>query len=144
MILPIAIHKDKNSAYGVTIPDVSGCYSWGDTIEEAISNAKEAIYSHFEIMIESGEEISLASSDIEALKHNSDYSEAFWAIVDIDPMAIDTTPERVNISIPKFVLRRIDQHTKKSHETRSGFLARAAMNELSLIQHHTNNPEHQD
>lgn len=31
MKYPIAIHKDKNSCYGVTIPDLPGCFSAGDT-----------------------------------------------------------------------------------------------------------------
>ena len=37
------IHKDKTSAYGVHFPDVPGCYSAGDTLEKALSNAREAL-----------------------------------------------------------------------------------------------------
>jgi predicted RNase H-like HicB family nuclease len=43
MKLLLAIHKDKASTYGVTIPDVPGCYSWGDTINDAIRNAGDAV-----------------------------------------------------------------------------------------------------
>jgi predicted RNase H-like HicB family nuclease len=43
MFYPAAIHKDPESAYGVTIPDLPGCFSTGDTIEEAIINGLEAI-----------------------------------------------------------------------------------------------------
>ena len=48
MQFPIAIHKDDGTSYGVTVPDVPGCHSFGDTIDEAIQNAKEAITSHLE------------------------------------------------------------------------------------------------
>ena len=41
MFIPAALHKDSHSAYGVTIPDLPGCFSYGDTIEEAISNTAE-------------------------------------------------------------------------------------------------------
>jgi len=48
MQYPIFIHKDKNSDYGVTIPDIPGCFSAGSTVEEAIKNAHEAIECHLE------------------------------------------------------------------------------------------------
>ena len=46
MKYPIVIHKDPNSDYGVTIPDLPGCFSAGSTIEEAISMAQEAAECH--------------------------------------------------------------------------------------------------
>lgn len=48
MQYPIFIYKDANSVYGVIVPDLPGCFSAGDTIEEAIENAKEAIECHLE------------------------------------------------------------------------------------------------
>lgn len=57
MKYPIAIHKDKNSCYGVTIPDLPGCFSAGYTLEEARKNAKEAAEFHIETLTESGEKI---------------------------------------------------------------------------------------
>jgi metal-responsive CopG/Arc/MetJ family transcriptional regulator len=44
-------------------------------------------------------------------------------LVDIDMTKLDTKPERINISMPKFVLSRIDDFIGARHETRSGFLA---------------------
>lgn len=133
MQLPIAIHKDDGSAYGVIVPDIPGCHSWGDTVEEAIKNAKEAIYSHLETLLEIGEKTEINESSIDDLIINPDFSNAIWAMVDVDLSKIDPTPERVNVSLPRFVLNRIDSFTKSNHETRSGFLARAAMNELSHV-----------
>ena len=40
MRFPIVIHKDAGSAYGVTVPDLPGCFSAGDTLEEAIESAR--------------------------------------------------------------------------------------------------------
>lgn len=131
MQLPIAIHKDDGSVYGVTIPDVPGCFSCGETIEEAINNAKEAICAHIETLLELGEKAHIKASELGELSGNDEFSGAIWALVDVDLSRIDATPERVNISLPRFVLNRIDQHTKEMHETRSGFIARAALNELA-------------
>ncbi len=44
MKFPIVIEvRDKNTAYGVIVPDLPGCFSAGDTLDEAIDNTKEAI-----------------------------------------------------------------------------------------------------
>ena len=42
----VVIHKDDDSDYGVTVPDLPGCFSAGSTIEEALENTKEAIALH--------------------------------------------------------------------------------------------------
>lgn len=131
MQLPIAIHKDDGSVYGVTVPDIPGCFSSGETLDEAINNAREAIYGHLEVLLEEGEGIDLKSSAVESLAKEEVYRGAIWAMVDVDLSALDPKPERVNISMPRFVLRRIDNYVKVHHESRSGFLARAALAAMS-------------
>ena len=37
------VHEDRGSAVGVAFPDLSGCFSAGDTLDEAIDNAHEAL-----------------------------------------------------------------------------------------------------
>jgi len=37
------VHKDEDSCYGVHFPDVPGCASAGDTLDEALANAAEAL-----------------------------------------------------------------------------------------------------
>jgi len=124
------IHKDADSAYGVIVPDIPGCYSSGETFDEAIQSVKEAIYAHLEILLEEGQQIVTKPSKIEDLINNPDYKDGIWALVDIDMTKLDTKPERINISLPKFVLSRIDDFIGARHETRSGFLARAALNAI--------------
>jgi predicted RNase H-like HicB family nuclease len=128
MEIPIAIHKDPASVYGVTVPDVAGCFASGDTISEAMKNAREAIYAHLETMIELGDDIDIKVSKIEDLASQDDYVDAIWALVDVDLSKLDPTPERVNISLPRFVLGKIDSYVaSRPGEKRSGFLARAAL-----------------
>lgn len=127
MKLPIAIHKDPGSAYGVTVPDVVGCFSAGDTLDEAIKNAADAIYSHVATTLEMGESIDLKASRIEDLAGQEDYAGAIWALVDVDLSKLSTKAERINITLPSYVLTRIDAYTAARPETRSGFLARAAL-----------------
>ena len=52
----IILHPDtEQGGYWVTVPTLPGCISQGDTIEQAIANAREAIRLHVEGLIERGE-----------------------------------------------------------------------------------------
>ncbi len=50
------IEKDKDGYYAFC-PELQGCYTQGDTYEEALENIKDAIRLHVEDRIEDGEEI---------------------------------------------------------------------------------------
>ena len=39
---PIILQREEEGGYSVTNPDLEGCYSQGETIEEALENIKEA------------------------------------------------------------------------------------------------------
>ncbi len=41
--LPIIIEMDEDGVYIVSCPQLKGCHSYGETIEEAMENIKEAI-----------------------------------------------------------------------------------------------------
>ncbi|MGC5885757.1 type II toxin-antitoxin system HicB family antitoxin [Ralstonia pseudosolanacearum] len=127
MQFPIAIHKDEGSVYGVTVPDILGCHSWGDTIDDAVRNTKEAIAGHLQTLVELGEDVNVTCSTIEDLSKDEQYAGALWALVDVNPDEFDRTPERINVSMPRFVLKKLDRFAEERHETRSGLLARAAM-----------------
>ncbi|HEX7984470.1 MAG TPA: type II toxin-antitoxin system HicB family antitoxin, partial [Duganella sp.] len=48
---------DATHAFGVVVPDLPGCFSAGDTLEDAIQNAREAIELWLETTIEDGGEV---------------------------------------------------------------------------------------
>ena len=52
----VVIEKDKDGYY-VFCPELQGCYSQGDTYEEALANIEDTIRLHVEDRLESGEEI---------------------------------------------------------------------------------------
>ncbi|WP_244097649.1 type II toxin-antitoxin system HicB family antitoxin [Burkholderia ambifaria] len=84
MEFPIAIHKDDGSVYGVTVPDIPGVHSWGETIEDAIKNTGVAIASHVETLSDLGEDTGFTCSTIEELAGKPDYADAVWALVKVD------------------------------------------------------------
>lgn len=52
-IYPGVFHKE-DSSYWVEFPDLQGCQSFGDTLEEIYLNAKEALASYCTTFVEQG------------------------------------------------------------------------------------------
>lgn len=66
------VHKDEGTSYGVSFPDVPGCVSAGDTFEQAVANAGEALAGHFAAMRADGDAIP-SPRDFETLKHDPQF-----------------------------------------------------------------------
>ena len=126
MRYPVVIHKDKSSDYGVTVPDLPGCFSAGDTLEDALTQAVEAIECHLEGLLLDGDEIPPAQS-IETHVKNRDYAGGTWALVSVDLSRLASKAKRINITLPERVLALVDEQARREGETRSGLLARAAL-----------------
>ena len=50
MRFAIVLHKDEGNSYGVTVPDLPGCFSGADTLDDAFVAAQEAVLLHLEGM----------------------------------------------------------------------------------------------
>jgi predicted RNase H-like HicB family nuclease len=60
LTFPIIIESDSDG-YFVTCPSLQGCYSQGETYEEALANIKDAIRLHVEDRLAGGEELPQSS-----------------------------------------------------------------------------------
>lgn len=127
MLYPIAIEAGtERTAYGVAVPDLPGCFSAGDTLDEALANAQEAILLWLEDVVTDGK-APPAASTLESLRRRKEYRGWTWALVSVDLSKLSTKAVRVNITVPDRLLAAIDTYAEKNGETRSGFLTRAAM-----------------
>ncbi|MBE9077504.1 type II toxin-antitoxin system HicB family antitoxin [Romeria aff. gracilis LEGE 07310] len=132
MRYPIVIHKDSDSDYGVTVPDLPGCFSAGDSIEDVVACAIEAIECHIEGLLIDGEDIPLPNP-IEEHRENPDFADAFaWMFVDIDLSKLSGKSKRINVTIPERILSRIDAFAVSRHESRSGLMANAAIEYMAM------------
>lgn len=123
----IAISKDDGmNNYGGIIPDVVGCYTFGDSIDELLLESKSAIESHIETTLELGLPFDFKTTPIETLKNDPNYGDVLaWAFVAIDETAFDKQV-RFNVSWNEHLLKKVDDYIAKTHDTRSGFLAKLA------------------
>jgi predicted RNase H-like HicB family nuclease len=53
----VILIPDETGGYVVEVPSLPGCYSQGETVDEALENIKEAIELHIEVMVEAGEAV---------------------------------------------------------------------------------------
>lgn len=121
------IHKDADSDYGVSFPDLPGCVTAGVDLDDARAMAAEALALHLDGLAEDGEAVP-APSSLEAIMADRENRDAVAVIVQAPDGAVKAV--RVNITIPEPDLRQIDQFAEDHGFTRSGFLLRAAKREM--------------
>ncbi len=129
----IAIEPGNDTtAWGVVVPDLPGCFSAGDTLDEAMENAREAIDLWCETVIEDGGDIPMGKT---IALHQADpgYAGWVWAVVDVPVEKYLGPAEKINITVPRLLLSRIDEYARAHGATRSGFLAQAAR--AAMAQH---------
>ena len=91
MRYPIAIEiGTETTAYGVVVHDLPGCFSAGDTIDEAVSAAEEAAVAWIEATLDAGAAAPAASS-IETLRERPDFAGWAFGVIAVDPAAPDNT-----------------------------------------------------
>ena len=130
MKYPVAIQKDKYSCYGVTVPDIPGCFSAGESLDEAMNNVQEAISSHLEILAED-QKLAPKPSLVDSHIDNKDYAGATWAYIDIDISPFLRKIEKATVTLPKLIIRQIDALVAAGKaKNRSAFLADSALKSL--------------
>ena len=130
-------NEHNSTQYQVTVPDLPGCSIKVESIDIGLEKISQSIKSHLSILAEYGEKIPTASSVEKhrkqyALENPHTYSQAFWAVVDIDITAYLGKSHKINVTLPELLIKQIDERVSKSssYKTRSGFIASACLAEL--------------
>jgi predicted RNase H-like HicB family nuclease len=114
---------DKDSDFGVSFPDFPGCVSAGESVEEAVLGAQEALAGHVALMLVDGDAMPAPS----ALEEIAAQKEASTVAITLIPVVLPGRARRVNVTLDEALLEEIDQISNN----RSGFLAEAARAELA-------------
>lgn len=131
MQYPICIEwGDENTATGIQIPDIPGAVTAGDTFEEAYSSAVEVAHIMLEEIASNGKAIPMPTSAA-AHRGNPDFAAMGWGMLEIDITPYLGKTEKVNVTLPGFVIQQIDRYVRDHNvKSRSSFLADAAMEKL--------------
>ncbi|WP_439239079.1 type II toxin-antitoxin system HicB family antitoxin [Lonepinella sp. BR2919] len=132
MLYPIIL-QSVSDGYVCAIPDIAGCFSAGDTLEDAFNNAKEAIKGHLALLVQDGEEVPLPTS-LANYQSDPDYSgdDFIFSMLDVDITHLLGKSEKINITVPRHLLYKIDQFvsTHPEYKNRSSFLSRVAADKV--------------
>ncbi len=127
MRYPVAIERgDDNHAFGVIVPDLQ-FFSARDTLDEPFANAQEAIAGWIEHELDQGRDIPQPSS-LEDIASLEDYQGWIFGVVEVPIEYLSDKSQRVNITLPVRVLRRLDFLAQKVGQSRSGYIARMVVN----------------
>jgi predicted RNase H-like HicB family nuclease len=81
MRYPIAIETGNDTtAFGVVVPDLPGCFSAGDTLDEAIAGAEQAAAAWIDVTLDAGNPIPTPSS-LEAIRQNREFAGWTFGVV---------------------------------------------------------------
>ena len=119
------VHKDEGSAYGVAFPDMPGCFSAANDLNDVVPNAIEAM----ELWLE--DQAEPEASSVERIRELAAEDLAAGAFLILVPrMTTNGKLTRVNLSLDMGTLAAIDAAASARRLTRSAFLAEAARNEI--------------
>lgn len=136
MRYPVVIETgNEETAFGVIVPDFPGVFSAGDTLDEALAHAEEAILFALEDIVSEGKDFPAASNlaDLISGKDSKGGPRLFpatrwaWHVIDVDTSRLTAKAIRVNITVPEPLLKMIDRYVAEHPgESRSGILVRGA------------------
>jgi len=125
------IHKDPDSAYGVSFPDLPGCYSAGDSLDEATRNATEGLGAFVRWMESDGDAVPSPRTFDEIVADPSLIESRDGATLVLIPLIRDLgSTTRINVSLDLGLLEAIDSEAKQRKQTRSAFIASAVRREI--------------
>ncbi|TVQ36402.1 MAG: CopG family transcriptional regulator [Geminicoccaceae bacterium] len=122
---PALIHKEPDSDYGVSFPDLPGCVAAAATAEAAVAEAREALQLHVDGMIEDGMTLP-PPSPLDAV-----YAAAEGGIVTFIEVDDHDPAVRVNVTIKKRLLADADAYAARHGLTRSRLIAEALERRLA-------------
>jgi predicted RNase H-like HicB family nuclease len=127
---PALIHKDEGSSFGISFPDVPGCISAGDSLEECLAAGEQALNFHLEGLAEAKQSIPDAS-DLRAVTASAreDNDDGTLFAVQMIPAFLPGKTTRVTLTMPEDLLARID--AASGNYERSGWIAAAAQAKLA-------------
>lgn len=122
---------ERSGGWAVLFPDLPGCASQGETLDEAVAMATDALAGHLAVARDYGDIIPPPRSVDEIRSDDAWCSEnkVQWSKAMVSPILVRPPlgrPERVTISMDSNILREIDAYAEKRDLTRSAVLTAGA------------------
>jgi predicted RNase H-like HicB family nuclease len=119
------VHKDPDSAYGLTFPDLPGCFAAADSEADILRAGVEAL----ELWFEDAAPVTPRGPEAISAEVSEDLAQGAFLMA-VPLVQPSSRQKRVNISLDAGTLEAIDTAAEGLGLTRSGFLTMAALNEI--------------
>lgn len=137
----VELPKNENECYGLVVPalctDIYSCFSAADTDAEILPQVRDVIESVLTDMLANDVDIAtIKDKGFSTYRQEEDFAYCdTWLLIDVDISDYMGKKQRVNISVPDYMLRRIDQSVSSNprYKDRSHFLMVAAERELANL-----------
>lgn len=123
MAMIIAVIEEEDGTFGISFPDLPGCVSHGQTMEEVMVKGAQALAFHLDGMAEDGDLPGVFRA-LERIKAE----EPEWVggnLLILMPVDLPGNARRVNITLNSNLLKRVDHAAQVAGQSRSGFIASA-------------------
>ncbi len=124
-VYPAIIHKE-DEGFWLEFPDLSGCYTQGDSLEELMENAEEALGGFLAVKMDNSEEIP-KPSDIRNITESNGNLKTYVS-VDVNKYHKDTRAVKKMLSIPAWLANEADRR----HYSLSKVLQEALLEKISI------------
>lgn len=124
-IYPAIFHKEDNS-YWVEFPDLKGCQTFGESVDETVVNAKEALEGYCITVLESGQNLPKATD----IKNISVDENSFVTLIDCELKNTTRRSVKKTLTIPYW----LNEAAVKENINFSDVLQNALKNELHIGQ----------
>ncbi len=118
------VHKDKDTGYGISFPEVGGCTAVCDTLDGVLAEAEEALALYMETLVDLGKPFPEPKGLDFVLKNTTRQGLVTTAVI---PVIENDKTVRINITIPERQLQLIDAAAKKQNLSRSAFMTETAL-----------------
>ncbi|MEW6485426.1 MAG: type II toxin-antitoxin system HicB family antitoxin [Pseudomonadota bacterium] len=136
MLFPAFVEVDKDKTASGWFPNIQGCIFAGDSLEEAYEDAKTAICAHLELLADKGLNLPCAQPvEFHMAASPDDYENGRWLYVDVNMDKFDGRTERINVTLPRRLIDKIDSLVSSDtrYPSRSAFLADAARKQMTKV-----------
>lgn len=121
------VHQEDDSAFGAQFPDVPGCFSAADRLDDLPREASQALALYFE------DEDLVSPRSMDQLHNDTDVKEALAEgafLLGIPLISLQGRTVAANISLDKGLLASIDETAKARGMNRSAYLAGLAQQDI--------------
>lgn len=100
---------EKDGGYSIYFPDVDGCYTCADTVEEGVRNAQEALELHLYGLQEENIDLPVPSKTPPQKMKNDTFAMMITVTPELTKDKLDNVREKTTVTIPRWLKKEAER-----------------------------------